>query len=271
MQDDSGEDDFDVLLLAHSLLIDDGAEDLDEEQLRFLRVFGYILVRAHQAGEDCRARRRRYLLREDLLPNPRETTPWQQLYQTQNDRAYIVTMGFDVNAFNRLLSAGFEERWNTRVIYRPDVQHDGRPRLGRRSLDAAGALGLVLHWLSSTMREVSLQQIFALIPSTVSRYLRTSIDLLLETVRDMPEARIAFPRRLQEFEYYNSLIIERHPHLQGAFASGDGLNLAVQVSPDDDIENATYSGWKHDHMVGNVISFAPNGTSSGWSLHFQAY
>jgi len=45
------------------------------------------------------------------------------------------------------------------------------------SLDGAGALGLVLHYLGSAMLEVSLQQIFTLIPATLNRYLEFAEEI----------------------------------------------------------------------------------------------
>jgi hypothetical protein len=90
------------------------------------------------------------------------------------------------------------------------------------------------------MREISLQQIFALIPTTVSRYINFSLTILLRTLRRMPGAMIQWPKG-SEFDKSNRLIVSRHPLLTGAFASIDGLNLPVQTSPDQDIENATLS------------------------------
>jgi hypothetical protein len=110
-------------------------------------------------------------------------------------------------------------------------------------LDAAGALGLALHFVNSTMREISLQQIFALVPSTVSRYIQFSLDILLAVLHQIPDARIRWPSRVDEFQEYNNLIILRHPLLEGAFASIDGLNVPVQTADDPEIENSTYNGW----------------------------
>ena len=84
-------------------------------------------------------------------------------------------MGIDVTTFEYILNQGFAETWNTTPIPRNDISFTALPRTDRRSLDAAGALGLTLHYLASMMRELSLQQIFGLIPSTVTRYLSFSL------------------------------------------------------------------------------------------------
>jgi len=121
-------------------------------------------------------RRRRphrlYLLRQGLLPNPWDGTAWQQLWKGKEDRAFITTMGLDVASFRYILlegDNGFETQWERSTIPRNDVCIYGGSRLNRRSLDGASALGLILHYLGSSMLGVSLQQIFALTPATLSR------------------------------------------------------------------------------------------------------
>jgi hypothetical protein len=224
---------------------------------------GLVLILGAEESRKSRARRRNpsrlYLCRPQLLPNPRTLTPWQQVYESQDDRAFITTTGFDVATFHLILENGFAEVWNTTPIPRDDTSSNGNPRLGRRSLDAAGALGLVLYYLSSAMLETGLQQIFALIPSTVSRYLRFARVLLLGSLRQMKEAAISFPREEEEYAALNALIVGRHSRLTGAFGSIDGLSLAVMEADDPEIENATYNGWKSSHNVNNVIVFSPRG------------
>lgn len=169
-------------------------------------------------------------------------------------------MGFDPSTFQMILDKGFNELWNTTMIPRSDTDSNGLPRAERRSLDAAGALGLVLRYLSSTMLDVSLCEIFALIPVSVYRYITFSLPLLLRVLRRLPESQISWPRGL-EFEEQNALIVARHPRLTGAFGSMDGLNLPLQVSSDEDIENATYNGWLHAHFISSVFAFGADGES----------
>ncbi|KAH7930088.1 hypothetical protein BV22DRAFT_1001525 [Leucogyrophana mollusca] len=237
-------------------------EDDDEGYIHQLAILGVLIYAGADESRRLRSERRRahrtYLVRDDLLPNPRLNTPWQVMYDGQNDRAFITTMGFDVASFQCILHAGFAELWCSNPIPRNDTRQMAVPRPARRSLDPAGALGLVLHYLNSTMREVSLMQIFALIPSTVSRYIRFSLDILLLTLKQLPEGRIHWPDG-DEFQENNDLIVARHPLLTGAFGTMDGLNLAVQTSDDQEIENATYNGWLHDHFVSSVLSFSAQG------------
>ena len=138
----------------------------DDEMLQLQAALVGVLILGAKEARLMKIRVRHpsrlYLCRPQLLPSPRFMTPWTQLYESYNDRAYITTMGFDVTTFHQLLDSGFADKWNSTPIPRADVSSRGEPRIGARSLDAAGALGLTLHFLSSAMREISLQQIFAL-------------------------------------------------------------------------------------------------------------
>ncbi|KAJ6448390.1 hypothetical protein C8R45DRAFT_917590 [Mycena sanguinolenta] len=120
-------------------------------------VAGVLLAR--QQRTERHHERRLYLTRAQLLPDPRHDTAWQVLYSSKSDRAFITTMGFDTQTFQQILDAGFSDTWTMTPIPRGDTAATGKPRPGARSLDAAGALGLALHFVNSTMREISLQQI----------------------------------------------------------------------------------------------------------------
>ncbi|KAA8895813.1 hypothetical protein FN846DRAFT_751964, partial [Sphaerosporella brunnea] len=127
-----------------------------------------------------------YLTRADLAPNPRQGTAWQFMYASANDRAFITTMGFDTTGF-RILLALFKRLWETTPIPRGDVNDESQQiRLGRRSLDAAGALGHVLHYLNSTISDSSLQQIFALTPAVCSRYRNFGMKILFQALCELP-------------------------------------------------------------------------------------
>ncbi|KAF8221095.1 hypothetical protein L208DRAFT_1078854, partial [Tricholoma matsutake] len=60
-------------------------------------------------------------------------------------------MGFDIETFHSILDAGFAAEWNTQPIPCNDVLQAAVSHPARRSLDATGALRLVLHFLTSTM------------------------------------------------------------------------------------------------------------------------
>jgi hypothetical protein len=256
-------DDFTIDKLLHTYLEMEDEEDEieDDEEERALAALA-IYGGAEQSGRSHAAVRqpsRLYLCQAQLLPNPRINTPWQRLRASRSDRAYITTMGYDVATFDDIIASGFGQQWYDMPLPRADTNPRGKSRPGARSLDAEGALGLVLHYLNSTMREISLQEIFALVPTTVSRYITFALDLLLDTFRKMEDASVRWPKQVAEFEENSAIICLRHPLLTGAFASIDGLNLPVQTSEDEDIENATYNGWKSDHFVSSVLVFSPQG------------
>ena len=255
------DDDLDLLLYTiashHQLTIDEESESQDQACL----LAAVLIVGSNEdharSIENWRPRRQ-YLGRSSLLHNPHVGTPWVCLYEGRNDRTFITTMGINTATFHAILNAGFERLWYTRPIPHPDVHTTIHPRAARRSLDAKGGLGLALHWLSSTMQQISLQQIFALVPSTVSRYLHFSLSLLLKVLRHMPHATIIWPCG-DEFLELSGYVSTRHPHLQGVFGSIDGLNLPCQVSSNVEIENATYNGWLHSHFISSVIAFSSKG------------
>ncbi len=240
-------------------LDNDDSEALACQATLAILLIGVIMSRSAQ--NEQRRLHRLYLCRSQLLPDPRGVTPWQVLWSSQDDRAFITTMGFNVKTFRILLEGPghFADKWDSTPIPREDTFAHGQPRIVARSLDAAGALGLVLHFLGSAMLEVSLQQIFALTPSTLSRYLNFARHILFDVLKHIPDANVTFPETLRDFEFYSSLISTRHPLLDGAFGSIDGLSLKCQESNDPELENATYNGWKSDHCISNILVFSPEG------------
>ena len=254
--DDDLEGEFVHLL--QSMLAGEQQDEFEDELLACVGLVCYGLEEARHNSVLRRSSQRLYLTRPDLLPDPRNNTPWQALYHGQNDRAFITTMGFDVVTFHNILYHGFDKLWNETPIPRRDVLPSSIPRLNSRSLDACGALGLILHYLNSTMLETSLAQVFALVPTTISRYVTFTLQILLITLRHMKEARIHWPID-DEFQESNALVLARHPLLVGAFGTMDGLNLPVQTSHNQEIENSTFNGWLQEHFISSVFAFGAEG------------
>jgi hypothetical protein len=84
-------------------------------------------------------------------------------------------MGINVAILNYILKAGLAYRWNTMPIVWPEITAESEPQISACSLDAAGALGLVLQYLLSAIHYTSLEQIFAILPSTVSHYIEVTL------------------------------------------------------------------------------------------------
>ncbi|KIK52702.1 hypothetical protein GYMLUDRAFT_250962 [Collybiopsis luxurians FD-317 M1] len=239
-------------------------QEEEEQQLLDLIILAAVAFGILNNEDECIRRMNPsclYLTRPQLMPHPCLESPWIRLWQGQDDCAFITTMGLDVATFHFILEGHghFADVWDSTPIPRGDVSQAAAPRVGMRSLDAAGALGLVLHYLGSAIHEVQLQQIFAIVPSVLTRYLHFSLDILLATLRKMKEARIALPETQDEYEELSLLVVACHPLLEGAFSSIDGLALPAQVSDDPEIENATYNGWKTDHTITNVLMFSLKG------------
>ncbi|KAG9125513.1 hypothetical protein FRC07_007295 [Ceratobasidium sp. 392] len=205
-----------------------------------------------------RRSRYRFLLRRHLLPSPRHGTPWLRTRGSFEDQAYLLAMGVDVATFEYILRSGFEQFWNGNTIFRDDVNPDGTPRLGGRSLPADGALGLVLHWITSMATESELARNFALVPSVISRYIYFGLHILVHILRRLPESQIIWPSRA-EMTHSASLIQRRHPNIEGAFGFVDGLSLPVETSSDPQEQETMYNGWLHSHRISNVLVFAPDG------------
>ncbi|KIJ12082.1 hypothetical protein PAXINDRAFT_15109 [Paxillus involutus ATCC 200175] len=99
-------------------------EDLEDEETMMALVTAAIIGGTEVLREihvERHHNNRLYLCRSQLLPNPCINTPWQILYDSQNDRAFITTMGFDVETFGYILSSGFAANWYTTAIPRPDT------------------------------------------------------------------------------------------------------------------------------------------------------
>ncbi|KZV63120.1 hypothetical protein PENSPDRAFT_617033 [Peniophora sp. CONT] len=242
-----------------NLLFDSDSEDEERDAGAF------IVLGALQADRLRRLRRsatRQYLTRPQLLPDPRENTSWTRLYEHGDDRAYITCMGFNRAGFEYILNNGYADAWNSNTIPRPDTSAHGAPRLGRRSLDAAGALGLALHYLCSCVDDTDISLIFAIIPTTISRYISWSLKILLDILREMPEAQIPWPDE-DDCAEYSILIEQKYSLLGGGIGFCDGLKIRVTVSDDPDIENATYNGWLHAHFESCVFVFSPRGIIIG--------
>ncbi|KAI7943600.1 hypothetical protein MJO28_011128 [Puccinia striiformis f. sp. tritici] len=225
---------------------------LEEEAAMMFMALGSL-------GTPGSRRIRTYLTRANIPMNPMTDSPWACLWRSRSDRAFITTMGVDVNTFDDLLDR-FTVRWNFTTIDRADVNPNGEPQPGRRSLDAAGCLGLLLHWLCSTMAAYTLQQLFGITPAVCSRYLTTGLQHLLVVLNDHPQARFVWPTTESKARRHSMTIEKKFPRLTKCIGFLDGLNLPVLVSGDEDIQNAYYNGWTCSHYCSCVLAFAPDGT-----------
>ncbi|OAV97037.1 hypothetical protein PTTG_06430 [Puccinia triticina 1-1 BBBD Race 1] len=112
------------------------------------------------------------------------------------------------------------------------------------------------------MAAYTLQQIFSLTPSVCSCYLSCGIQILLEVLKSLRNARITWPSTLDTIQPFAEAIKKKFPLLKGCFGFVDGLNLPVLVSDNDDVQNAYYyyNGWTCSHYCSCILAFAPDGT-----------
>ena len=138
----------------------------------------------------------------------------------------------------------FAEAWDSTPIPRNDVAAISKPRATtrHRSLDAAGALGLILHHINSTMADISLQQIFGITPTVCSRYRNFALCLLQATLKRLQSGRLHWPENIDDFSTYASLIEHRHPRIQDAFGFLDDCHLPIATSSNLDKQNAYNNG-----------------------------
>ncbi|KAK9334639.1 hypothetical protein V1521DRAFT_161536 [Lipomyces starkeyi] len=173
------------------------------------------------------SRNRCYLTRPVLVsPN---NSPWQILRASGDEKAFIITTGLNPAIFNYVLDCGFRHAWDASTITRHDVSDNGKPRPYRRSIDADAVLGLALHYLNSCMAQFTLQEIFGIVASVCTRYIRRGLQILLEILRvRVPEAKKKWPKS-SELQLYSELIRAQHPMLRKGFGFMDGLHLPVEV------------------------------------------
>ena len=131
------EDEFVLLWKLQMMLTEQQGDEFEDELLACVGLVCYGLEEERQFSIMRRSTKRLYLTRSDLLPDPRTNTPWQALYHSQSNRAFITTMGFDVATFHDILHQGFARPWNETPISRRDVLPSSTPRVNRRSLDDA--------------------------------------------------------------------------------------------------------------------------------------
>ena len=89
----------------------DVEEDLFQDEEYDLGLIASVIIIGAEIGRQARINNchenRLYLTHSQLLPDPRLATPWQVLYDSWSDHAFITTMGFDVQTFTYILSSGF--------------------------------------------------------------------------------------------------------------------------------------------------------------------
>jgi len=167
-------------------------------------------------------------------------------------------MGVTRDIFNWLL-ARFQPVYESTPIRRNDVSTNAEPRLASRTLDAAGALGLLLHFLCSAMYEHTLQQLFGTTLAATSRLLKFTSHLLLDTLKNCDESKIMWPTTLEEFVRLAASVEHKYPRVRNCFGFVDGVKFPIHAPGDGLTENAYYNGWVSIHCVSCIFAFNTSG------------
>ncbi|CDF36841.1 unnamed protein product [Chondrus crispus] len=219
-----------------------------------------ITFRQKLSAEGRKRRDRR--ISRAALQHPSMST-FSVLYGSGCDRSLITLTGLDHHAFRRLLEkfAPAFERFSPycsegmiRLLPLRSKKR-GRPR----SLSACQCLGLVLSWGRSRGSEMVLCLIFGITGSVCSLFLRFGRRILLQQLSADDMAAVRMPSD-DEVNVFKHSFASKYSMLSDVYAVADGLKLYLQQSGDSVIQNMFYNGWTHDHYVGNVFVFAPNGT-----------
>jgi hypothetical protein len=191
-------------------------------------------------------RRRHYLQRIHVGPTP--SSSWRITLNSPDDTGLLNVTGLTRAAFEDL-HAAFAPHWQ---------QQRRRRQLHARQLRSIDVLGLVLHWVQSTMRAKTLCQVFATPPATVSRLLRSGMHSLRLVLSQLPEAAIRWPAPAQMREFADA-ITRYEPGLHDIFGFVDGVYFQC-TSPDDiNTQNAYFNDWRGMTSITNVLVFTPDG------------
>lgn len=100
--------------------------------------------------------------------------------------------------------------------------------------------------------------LFGVTGSVCSLILQFGRRLLLLQLSKDAMAAVRMPSD-EEIKGFKHSFATKFSMLSDVYAVADGLKLYLQKSGDAVIQNMFYNGWTHDHYVGNVFVFAPNG------------
>ncbi|KAH9105406.1 hypothetical protein AeMF1_018757 [Aphanomyces euteiches] len=118
---------------------------------------------------------------------------------------------------------------------------------------------MVLHFYTAAVEPKTLQELFAVAPSTFSRVLAKAEEALDLSLSRMHDAQVRWPnKRVQQ--RWSRLTNAKEPLVEGVFAFVDGKNYRVQSPSNKDLRNAQYNGWLHSVFVTGCLCFGIDGT-----------
>ena len=124
--------------------------------------------------------RNRTYLTISALSSP-EQSPWNHLWRNGDDNSFANLTGFSRNAFHELHYVVFG-----RLVDEQEPRKRGRPQ----KLNSVAKLGLILHFLNSTMKMKTLCQLFGASPAVTSRTVNDMLWLVENRLRSNPKAAV---------------------------------------------------------------------------------
>lgn len=208
-----------------------------------LRFVAVAVMEEEEAARRARRRavllRIRSLLRErnvvssQSLPTDQEDSVWYKIYATQDTHAFISVVSVPPAAFALLL-----EKFEQYYIVKSGPGKRGRPP---RVTHKHAVLALLLHFYTHATEHKTLVEVFAFVPSTLSRVLANAERALSKALLELPDAAVRWPSMATQ-KRWASLSNEHEPLVDGVFAFVDGKNFPVQQPSDADRQNAMYNG-----------------------------
>ena len=117
---------------------------------------------------------------------------------------------------------------------------------------------MFLVWHCTRGQGLTLSLTFGATVSVVSLYRRFARRLVYRIFVKDKHSRVKLPTN-EEVEQFKQAFRSKHTLLNDVYCVVDGLKLQLEQSGDCVIQNMFYNGWTHDHYVGKVFVFAPNG------------
>ncbi len=110
------------------------------------------------------------------------------------------------------------------------------------SLGSADCLGLVLGFTRTRGSFFALQMVFGVSHSVLCMFLKFSMRLLFQMLREEVDARVDLPS-VEEIAECQDVVRRNFPALDGCWCVMEGLKIPIQKSGDEFMQNAYYNGW----------------------------
>lgn len=212
-----------------------------------------------QKRKRYRGRQPKYHRRGLLKPiSSDSTTAWRQVLSCGSSSDFIATLNFDRYATLSILLPLFQ-------AIRPTVNYGSPYRRGPKlsgrkcGLDSVDILGLVLCYLKSSARQMSLCPMFGLVPSSLQIWVDYGMEVLSKVFKDKHNGHfnVEWPDE-SAMKASSDNLVKNRPNgrlLKGIFAVVDGGRLPCADYNDVNVQNAFYESYTCNVEVTNIFVF----------------